>query len=338
LASKRNGVLGVTSNLSQRMAEHTQGLVPGFTLRYGVKQLIYYEFHDTMDAAIRREKQLKEWRRAWKVRLIESMNPDMFGVSVPQASKDLAQYQELAPSNIAYDKSAKRYVAGASFAPRFFKPDADTYLSRLRSLSEGLIKSTESWIASPPASDIALTPERDIDMDALRAILSAVRDVRSIEIFYQSMSEDRPDPIWRRISPHAFGYDGFRWHVRAYCHIEQTFKDFLLPRTLDYRSPDRPGKPGSEDRLWQEYFTFEIVPHPRLTQSQQSVVAKDYGMKGSKCSLTVRYAVLFYVLKRLGLLADALLEDPASDPASVRAALKKAEFVQDTTQRSKVVR
>jgi len=78
LSSKRDGVLyiGVTSNLEQRMAEHSQGLIPGFTLRYGVKQLVYYEFHDTMDAAIRREKRLKEWRRAWKVRLIESMSPD----------------------------------------------------------------------------------------------------------------------------------------------------------------------------------------------------------------------------------------------------------------------
>jgi putative endonuclease len=89
LASKRNGVLyiGVTSNLSQRMAEHTQGLVPGFTLRYGVKQLIYYEFHDTMDAAIRREKQLKEWHRAWKVRLIESMNPEWRNLFDPETGE-----------------------------------------------------------------------------------------------------------------------------------------------------------------------------------------------------------------------------------------------------------
>jgi putative endonuclease len=78
LASKRDGVLyiGVTSNLEQRMAEHAQGLVPGFTLRYGVKRLVYYEHHETMEAAIHREKQLKEWRRAWKVRLFESMNPE----------------------------------------------------------------------------------------------------------------------------------------------------------------------------------------------------------------------------------------------------------------------
>ncbi len=78
LASKRDGILyvGVTSDLHGRMAEHDQALIPGFTKRYGVKQLVYCEFHDDMTAAIRREKQLKEWQRAWKVRLIEGMNPE----------------------------------------------------------------------------------------------------------------------------------------------------------------------------------------------------------------------------------------------------------------------
>jgi putative endonuclease len=67
LASKRNGVLyiGVTSDLAGRMAEHDQGLLPGFTLRRGIRMLVYYEFHTGMDEAIRREKQLKEWRRSW---------------------------------------------------------------------------------------------------------------------------------------------------------------------------------------------------------------------------------------------------------------------------------
>ena len=49
------------------------------------------------------------------------------------------------------------------------------------------------------------------------------------------MNKVRPDPIWRRITPHAFGYDGFRWHVRAYCHLDNKFKDFLLPRILEVR-------------------------------------------------------------------------------------------------------
>ncbi|MBS1229025.1 MAG: Excinuclease subunit domain protein [Proteobacteria bacterium] len=78
LASQRNGTLyiGVTSNLVKRIWEHRNNAVEGFTKRYGVHTLVYYEPHATMEAAITREKQLKKWNRAWKLRLVEERNPD----------------------------------------------------------------------------------------------------------------------------------------------------------------------------------------------------------------------------------------------------------------------
>ena len=78
LASRRNGTLyiGVTSNLPQRVWEHKNNVRPGFTSRYGVHHLVYYELHDDMTTAITREKQLKKWNRAWKLRLIEQENPE----------------------------------------------------------------------------------------------------------------------------------------------------------------------------------------------------------------------------------------------------------------------
>jgi putative endonuclease len=78
LASKRNGTLyiGVTSDLFNRAAIHKQDLIAGFTKRYGVHRLVHYEMHETMETAIRREKRLKKWNRAWKIRLIESMNSE----------------------------------------------------------------------------------------------------------------------------------------------------------------------------------------------------------------------------------------------------------------------
>jgi putative endonuclease len=77
LASRRNGTLyvGVTSDLAKRIWEHRQGFVDGFTKDYGVAMLVWYEMHDTAESAITREKQLKKWNRAWKVRLIEEVNP-----------------------------------------------------------------------------------------------------------------------------------------------------------------------------------------------------------------------------------------------------------------------
>jgi putative endonuclease len=78
LASERNGTLyiGVTSDLVERIWEHKNNLVKGFTKRYGVHNLVWYELHNNMNAAIEREKNVKEWKRAWKIRLLEENNPD----------------------------------------------------------------------------------------------------------------------------------------------------------------------------------------------------------------------------------------------------------------------
>jgi putative endonuclease len=78
LASRRNGTLyiGVTSDLIQRVWQHKNDQTEGFTSRYHVHTLVYYELHSDMTAAITREKQLKKWNRAWKLALIEKQNPD----------------------------------------------------------------------------------------------------------------------------------------------------------------------------------------------------------------------------------------------------------------------
>jgi len=77
LASKRNGTLytGVTSDLLKRVWEHKQHVVEGFTKKYGVELLVWYEMHETMESAIGREKAIKNWKRAWKINVIEAMNP-----------------------------------------------------------------------------------------------------------------------------------------------------------------------------------------------------------------------------------------------------------------------
>ena len=77
LASKRNGTLyiGVTNDLIRRIYEHKNDLIEGFTQKYQVHNLVYYEQTESIETAITREKQLKKWRREWKITLIENMNP-----------------------------------------------------------------------------------------------------------------------------------------------------------------------------------------------------------------------------------------------------------------------
>ncbi len=78
LASGKNGVLytGITNNLIRRISEHKEGLIPGFTKKYKVYFLVYYETYDYGLTAIKREKQLKKWKRKWKIYLIEKDNPN----------------------------------------------------------------------------------------------------------------------------------------------------------------------------------------------------------------------------------------------------------------------
>lgn len=101
LASQPKGILyiGVTSDLGHRMVEHDQGLIDGFTKRYGIKLLVYYEMHHTMPDAILREKQLKQWRRAWKVRLILALNPEWHNLFDPESGEI-----KFGPADIERDK------------------------------------------------------------------------------------------------------------------------------------------------------------------------------------------------------------------------------------------
>jgi putative endonuclease len=77
MTNKRNGTLytGVTADLSRRSWEHREGILPGFTKKYELKLLVWYEHHDLMTDAIAREKQIKAWKRIWKIELIEKRNP-----------------------------------------------------------------------------------------------------------------------------------------------------------------------------------------------------------------------------------------------------------------------
>ena len=78
LASRRNGTLytGLTNNLVRRGWQHRNGLIEGFTKKYGVHRLVWFEMHEDIYSAIRREKQIKKWYRAWKIALIEKSNPE----------------------------------------------------------------------------------------------------------------------------------------------------------------------------------------------------------------------------------------------------------------------
>lgn len=251
----------------------------------------------------------------WEGGVNRSDITERFGVSVPQASNDLSAYRALAPENLEYDASAKRYVAADAFQPRFLKPNPDRYLAQLKALSDGIIDIADTWLANSPATGVLPIPSRRTDAQVLRALLSAVRERTAIRTKYQSMSD--PDPLWRWITPHAFGFDGLRWHVRAFWHGHNRFKDFILGRCLAVGETGAAAARAEDDWQWQNVFEVVLKPNPDLTESQRSAVALDYGMTDAKVAVPVRFALLYYFNKRLRLDVAELVDKPRERPVVV---------------------
>jgi hypothetical protein len=250
---------------------------------------------------------------------------ERFGVSVPQASNDLTQYRELAPSNLLYDSSAKRYVAAAEFVPHFLDLNPERYLAQLRAKAEGIITLDDTWIGVAPDAQSMPVPSRRVQPNLFRSLLAVMRDGASIEAQYQSMSPNRPDAMWRRITPHAFGSDGLRWHVRGYCHLDRVFTDFILSRWRGLRDAGASGATGKDDVDWQETFDVVLQPNPALSDGQRQAVAWEYDMSKGNRTLAVRKAMLYYLKKRLRL--DVESDSPAERPVIIanRDAFEEAQ-------------
>lgn len=239
-----------------------------------------------------------ELRLYWDGMLRRKDLTDQFEISVPQASTDLAEYQSLAPGNIQYDGSRKAYVPSAEFAPRFYNPSADDYFARLRRNMDGS-REPKGWLGWAPPLGIVPTIRRRASAPILRKVLNAMRTSRAIYIHYQSARES--EPTWRWIAPHALGFDGFRWHVRAWCHLREAYRDFVIARMLKV-TKDREEKINPADDLeWMQEVTLRIGPNPKLPQAMQETFALDYNMTNGELKLKTRASLSFYVERYLGL-------------------------------------
>jgi hypothetical protein len=258
-----------------------------------------------------------EFRLFWDGSVNRSDITQRFGVSVPQASADLAQYRDLAPDNIRYDPSEKRFLPTASFDPKLLKPNAERYLAQMKAIAEDVIAPLETWIGELPDIGVAPVPARRVQPEMLKKFLRAVRERRSIAVEYQSLNDRRPEPMWREITPHAFGSDGLRWLLRALCHIEQIFKDFIISRCLQIGQMGAPPANAAGDADWHTYFSVMLIPNPRLSKAQQKTIERDYGMHKGRCEVRVRRALLYYFDKRLRLDVAEKQDRPKETPIVV---------------------
>jgi predicted DNA-binding transcriptional regulator YafY len=273
-------------------------MVGGGWLRRGIEQRL--EFVD--------------FRLFWEGKINRADIVDRFKISVPQASKDLTLYESLAPGNLEYDSSGKRYLAASTFTPRLFTPSADQYLTQLRNIADHTTDAGDTWLGILPSAEAMPIPQRRVNVDVLRSLIGAIKNRQSLHVQYQSMNKERPGPMWRWISPHALAHDGLRWHVRGFCHEQKKFKDFVLSRFLQSGDRRDAEAPANQDRNWNEYFSVVLIPNPALSSAQQEVIAQDYCMEYGQTAIAVRKALLYYFNKRLRLdvakAIDAAKETP----------------------------
>jgi hypothetical protein len=306
---------------------------------------LLYGFWNMVDAVTNEKKrwgaeqrlEFIEFRAFWGGGVNRADIIDQFGVSTPQASNDLTAYRTLAPDNLQYDSSAKRYVAAKDFQAKLVSPSAERYLSQLKAVTDGVIDLSDTWIGSPPPAATMPAPRRVVEPELFRNLLAVMRDGSSVQALYQSMNPMRPRPQWRRITPHAFGTDGLRWHVRAHCQINDTFKDFILSRIRGLRNADLYGAAAKQDVDWNTIFNVELEPNPALSEDQRAAVAWEYAMPKRRSILPVRRALLYYLKKRLRL--DVPDDSPSETPivvanrvefenalASAKGAVAEGEF------------
>lgn len=242
-----------------------------------------------------------DFRLLWEGRLNRADITAFFRISVPQASLDLAKYQEIAPENAYYDRNQKSYIANASFKPVFATFESNHYLNELMGLDTGILSPSESFIGwVPPVANLPL-PTRKVQPETLINLIMAIKNQRALVVDYRAM---RDDPSIRTLFPTAFAHDGHRWHVRAYCFKSEMYKDFVLGRFFDIIESIFPSSEVPVDAEWETFIDVVIGPNPDFSMNKKMIVESDYQMDNGEAKIRIRKSQYFYLKRRLNLNED----------------------------------
>ncbi|PSN06821.1 WYL domain-containing protein [Siccibacter turicensis] len=239
-----------------------------------------------------------DFRLMWEGRLNRADITAFFRISVPQASLDLAKYQEIAPENAYYDRNQKSYIANASFKPVFATFESNHYLNELIGLETGILSPSESFIGwVPPVASLPL-PTRKVQPETLLDLIMAIKNQRALVVDYRAM---RDEPSIRTLFPTAFAHDGHRWHVRAYCFNSEMYKDFVLGRFFDIVESISPSSEVPVDTEWETFIDVVIGPNPDFSMNKKMIIESDYQMDNGEAKIRIRKSQYFYLKRRLNL-------------------------------------
>lgn len=222
-----------------------------------------------------------------------------FGLSDPAATKDLKLYGDLAPGNLVYNHSVFGFVPGEGFAAVF----ADlTPAAVLPVVAANLAVANgpygDECIYGLPTASLPL-PARLPGPQTLSQITRAIHGRRKLRVGYRSLSQ-REGGTERVLEPHTLVNTGLRWHVRAYSEDTCDFRDFVLSRITGAHCLEAPAESGEQyDDDWVESVSLVLAPHAGLDADRRESLLLDYGASGAVIEVSVRRALLGYVLQRL---------------------------------------
>ena len=215
-----------------------------------------------------------------------------FGIQAAAATRDIAQYKEMAPRNMEYDTKGKVYVRSSWFRPLFDFP-AERVLTWL---SQGYGDGEPIRWKSTVAQEGTGLPG-NLNLEILSVLTRAIHRGAAVEVAYRALSSGLTN---REIVPFALADSGLRWHVRAFDRRSGEFRDFVLGRlddarivagaVADHEKPD-------QDIQWNRITELELVPHPANVQHPDTIEA-EYGMAGGVLKVRARAAMAGYLLRR----------------------------------------
>jgi len=230
-----------------------------------------------------------------------------FEVGLSAGSRDFNLYKELAPENLDYDSSGKRYYQTAQFKP-LFEHDAQRTLTKLANdISDGFdaIGDMHFPVEAPSSLNIP-------DIFIVAKLVQAILNNKAVSVIYTSLSSGSNA---RELAPHAIVDNGLRWHVRAYDRKSNSFRDFVLTRISKVTLKQSPAaeERSEQDAEWHRMLPLQLVPHPKNV-SFPTAIEMDYGMENSQLLINVRAAMAGYLLRRWNV------------DCTERATLKGAEY------------
>ncbi|MBD1581969.1 helix-turn-helix transcriptional regulator [Pseudoalteromonas sp. S16_S37] len=229
----------------------------------------------------------------WEGQIQTGLFQHKFGLSRPSASKYLNRFIDEQALDLYYDESEKAHCLASPFTPQLISENFTEYTQRVA--EPHVHQLTQNHLSVLPL------PNRKLEPQLLRPILTACRKLSALDIRYQSIKHNSETE--RIIRPHSLVNTGLRFHLRAYCEASDSYRDFSLSRILsaelDYKCKAKMSQ--QDDVSWQTPVELVIMPDPRLSHYAQQVIARDFNMQNQRATIVTNAALINYLISILRL-------------------------------------